>query len=231
MDSTNSMVPAKLIWATPDAEKLIVHCARVSNPKSQEIGGREEQLIRYLLKHKHFSPFEMANVCIEINTSRAIARQIIRHRSFCFQEFSQRYSSNIGDQIKVEARVQDLKNRQSSHPTDDEALKQFWDRTQDIVWGMAKSMYDEALQLGIAKEQARALLPEGMTPSRIYMSGTVRSWIHYIQVRSENGTQKEHSEVALACKEVLRNVIPTVIEILDEQSASVQNNDKKDSLA
>lgn len=218
-----------LVAATPGIEEHMAYVARVSSPNQNN--PEFKKLLSYCLRKGHWSVFEHGYITLEIETSRAIARQIIRHRSFSFSEFSQRYSSDIGEQIKVEARVQDLKNRQSSHTTDDEALARFWDRTQDIVWGMAKSMYDEALQLGIAKEQARALLPEGMTPSRIYMSGTVRSWIHYVQVRSENGTQKEHSEVALACKEVLRNVIPTVIEILDEQSASLQNNDKKDSLA
>lgn len=218
-----------LVAATPHIEEHMAYVARVSSPNQNN--PEFKKLLSYCLRKGHWSVFEHGYITLEIDTSRAIARQIIRHRSFAFSEFSQRYSSNIGEQIKVEARTQDLKNRQSSHPTDDEALIRFWERTQDIVWGMAKSMYDEALQLGIAKEQARALLPEGMTPSRIYMSGTVRSWIHYIQVRSENGTQKEHSEVALACKEVLRNIIPTVIEILDEQGVSLQNDDKKDSLA
>lgn len=218
-----------LIAATPSIEEHMAYVARVSSPNQNN--PEFKKLLSYCLRKGHWSVFEHGYITLEIETSRAIARQIIRHRSFAFSEFSQRYSSVTGEHIKVEARTQDLKNRQSSHPTDDQALNQFWNRTQDIVWGMAKSMYDEALHMGIAKEQARALLPEGMTPSRIYMSGTVRSWIHYIQVRSENGTQKEHSEVALACKDILRTVIPTVIEILDEQSVSLQNNDKKEPLA
>lgn len=212
----------QLIAATPGIEEHMAYVARVSSPNQNN--PEFKKLLKYCLRKGHWSVFEHGYITLEIDTSRAIARQILRHRSFSFSEFSQRYASVLGEQIKVEARTQDLKNRQSSNPTDDEALQRFWDRTQDVVWGMAKSMYDEALQLGIAKEQARALLPEGMTPSRIYMSGTVRSWIHYIQVRSENGTQKEHSDVALACKEVLRGVIPTIIEILDE-NASLQNND------
>jgi len=219
----------KLIASTPGIEEHMAYVARVSSPNQNN--PEFKKLLSYCLRKGHWSVFEHGYITLEIETSRAIARQIIRHRSFAFSEFSQRYASVMGDPIKVEARTQDLKNRQSSHATDDEALARFWDRTQDIVWGMAKSMYDEALQLGIAKEQARALLPEGMTPSRIYMSGTVRSWIHYIQVRSENGTQKEHSGVALACKEVLRSVIPTVIEILDEQSVSLQNSNEKKPLA
>lgn len=218
-----------LIAATPSIEEHMAYVARVSSPN--QTNPEFKKLLQYCLRKGHWSVFEHGYITLEIETSRAIARQIIRHRSFAFSEFSQRYASVTGEQIRVEARTQDLKNRQSSHPTDDAALIQFWERTQDIVWGMAKSMYEEALHLGIAKEQARVLLPEGMTPSRIYMSGTVRSWIHYIQVRSENGTQKEHSDVALACKEVLRGVIPTVIEILDEQGASLQNDDKKDNLA
>lgn len=218
-----------LIASTPGIEEHMAYVARVSSPNQNN--PEFKKLLSYCLRKGHWSVFEHGYITLEIETSRAIARQIIRHRSFAFSEFSQRYSSAIGGQIKVEARTQDLKNRQSSHLTDDPALTQFWNRTQDIVWGMAKAMYDEALHMGIAKEQARALLPEGMTPSRLYMSGTVRSWIHYIQVRSKNGTQKEHSDVALACKQVLRGVIPTIIEILDEQSVSVQNNDKKDGLA
>lgn len=207
----------QLIAATPGIEEHMAYVARVSSPNQNN--PEFKKLLKYCLRKGHWSVFEHGYITLEIDTSRAIARQILRHRSFSFSEFSQRYASVLGEQIKVEARTQDLKNRQSSNPTDDEALQRFWDKTQDVVWGMAKSMYDEALQLGIAKEQARALLPEGMTPSRIYMSGTVRSWIHYIQVRSENGTQKEHSDVALSCKEVLRGVIPTIIEILDENAS------------
>jgi thymidylate synthase (FAD) len=164
---------------------------------------------------------------LEIETSRAIARQIIRHRSFAFSEFSQRYAEVNGDPIFVEARTQDAKNRQSSHPTNDPILIKYWSRAQADVWAVAQDWYENALKMGIAKEQARALLPEGMTPSRLYMSGTVRSWIHYIQVRSENGTQKEHSMIALECKRILKDVIPTVIEILDEEESScIHNVDK-----
>jgi thymidylate synthase (FAD) len=213
-----------LIAATPGIEEHMAYVARVSSPNQNN--PEFSKLLKYCLRKGHWSVFEHGYITLEIETSRAIARQIIRHRSFAFSEFSQRYAEVNGDPIFVEARTQDTKNRQSSHSTDDPVLNRYWDQAQADVWHTAKTWYENALSMGIAKEQARALLPEGMTPSRIYMSGTVRSWIHYIQVRSENGTQKEHSDIALECKKVLKGVIPTVIEILDEEAASVRDIDK-----
>jgi thymidylate synthase (FAD) len=204
----------KLIWATPEAEKLLVYCARVSNPKSQEEGGREDRLISYLLKHKHFSPFEMVDACLEIECSRAIARQILRHRSFFFQEFSQRYSVVEQNPVLTEARIQDLKNRQASHPTADALVKTFWESAQQEIWSLVQSKYNEALQLGIAKEQARAILPEGMTTSKMYMKGSLRSWIHYIDLRTGVETQKEHREIAELCKQVIVKEFPLTAKAL-----------------
>jgi thymidylate synthase (FAD) len=204
----------KLIWATPEAEKLLVYCARVSNPKSQEEGGREDRLISYLLKHKHFSPFEMVDACLEIECSRAIARQILRHRSFFFQEFSQRYSVVEQNPVLTEARIQDLKNRQASHPTADDSVKTFWESAQQEIWSLVQSKYNEALQLGIAKEQARAILPEGMTTSKMYMKGSLRSWIHYIDLRTGVETQKEHREIAELYKQVIVKEFPLTAKAL-----------------
>lgn len=211
---TISEPKVKLIWATPEAEKLLVYCARVSNPKSQEEGGREDKLISYLLKHKHFSPFEMVDACLEIECSRAIARQILRHRSFFFQEFSQRYSIVEQNPILTEARIQDLKNRQASHSTADESVKTFWESAQQEIWSLVQSKYNEALQLGIAKEQARAILPEGMTMSRMYMKGSLRSWMHYIDLRTGIETQKEHREIAELCKQVIAEEFPLTAKAL-----------------
>jgi len=215
----------RLISATPCIEENMAYVARVSSPNQDN--PEYSKLLKYCLRKGHWSVFEHGYITLEIETSRAIARQIIRHRSFAFSEFSQRYAEVNGDPIFVEARTQDTKNRQSSHTTDDPILIKYWSQAQADVWSTARNWYDNALKMGIAKEQARALLPEGMTPSRIYMSGTVRSWIHYIQVRSENGTQKEHSMVALECKRVLQDVIPTIIEILDEEAVSLHNDDQK----
>ncbi len=215
----------RLISATPSIEENMAYVARVSSPNQDN--PEYSKLLKYCLRKGHWSVFEHGYITLEIETSRAIARQIIRHRSFAFSEFSQRYAEVNGDPIFVEARTQDTKNRQSSHTTDDPILIKYWSRAQADVWAAARDWYENALKMGIAKEQARALLPEGMTPSRIYMSGTVRSWIHYIQVRSENGTQKEHSAVALECKRVLAGVIPTVIEILDEEAVSLHSDDQK----
>lgn len=215
----------RLISATPCIEENMAYVARVSSPNQDN--PEYSKLLKYCLRKGHWSVFEHGYITLEIETSRAIARQIIRHRSFAFSEFSQRYAEVNGDPIFVEARTQDTKNRQSSHTTDDPILIKYWSQAQADVWSTARNWYDNALKMGIAKEQARALLPEGMTPSRIYMSGTVRSWIHYIQVRCENGTQKEHSMVALECKRVLQDVIPTIIEILDEEAVSLHNDDQK----
>jgi thymidylate synthase (FAD) len=205
------MSTAKLIWVTPDAEALIAHIARVSNPANQD-NPEYEKLLRYCIKHQHWSPFEMASACVEINTTRDIGRQILRHRSFSFQEFSQRYAATnvLAESEMRECRLQDSTNRQSSNPTDDEDLKLWWENAQGYVATTAKAAYEMALEKGIAKEQARALLPEGLTPTRMYMSGTLRSWLHYCQLRTGPETQKEHREVAQQVAEALRPHIPTI---------------------
>lgn len=207
------MSNVKLIWATPCAEDLIAHMARVSNPKGQENPENSDRLIRYLIKHQHWSPFEMVNICLEIKTTRDIARQILRHRSFSFQEFSQRYAEAT-DWDLSEARLQDTKNRQNSLETDDKELARWWQEEQQSLIRVAKSSYTNALQLGIAKEVARKLLPEGLTMSTMYMNGTLRSWIHYVQLRCGPETQKEHREVAQKCKEVLEGICPVIMKSL-----------------
>ena len=204
----------KLIWATPDLEDKVAFCARVSNPDNQMNKETAPKLLKYLMKHKHWSPFEMANVCMEIETTRDIARQILRHRSFSFQEFSQRYAEVQSFGVR-ECRMQDDKNRQNSLNTDDVGLKNWWDSTQHRVWQEAEFMYRAALNKGIAKEQARALLPEGMAMSRMYMNGTLRSWLHYIEVRTDPSTQKEHRDVAEACKTVLATLCPSILGAMD----------------
>ena len=193
-----------------DAQELIAYCARVSNPSNQLNTETSEKLIRYLVKHQHWSPLEMVSACIEITTTRDIARQILRHRSFSFQEFSQRYADPTKDLAFVtrEARLQDTKNRQNSIQTDDEGLQREWELRQNNVIREARLAYQWAIDNGIAKEQARAVLPEGLTESRLYMNGTLRSWIHFIELRSANGTQKEHQEVAKACASVISSVFP-----------------------
>jgi thymidylate synthase (FAD) len=195
---------------TMDAEDLVAYCARVSNPANQSNTETSERLIKYLIKHQHWSPLEMVSACIEIETTRDIARQILRHRSFSFQEFSQRYADPTQDLSFVlrEARLQDTVNRQNSIETEDKMLQIEWERAQQRVIYAAKREYEWAIANGIAKEQARAVLPEGLTVSRMYMNGTLRSWIHYIQLRSANGTQKEHMEIAKACAEVIAKVFP-----------------------
>ena len=190
--------------------ELVAYCARVSNPSNQANKDTAEKLIKYLIKNKHWSPLEMVHLTLEIETTRDIARQILRHRSFSFQEFSQRYADPTKDLDFVlrEARLQDTKNRQNSIETDNLALQAFWEERQKRVIDEAKNAYEWAISNGIAKEQARAVLPEGLTVSRLYMAGTLRSWIHYIQLRSENGTQKEHINIAKACAEVIATVFP-----------------------
>lgn len=191
-----------------DAQELIAYCARVSNPSNQFNTETSDKLIRYLVKHAHWSPLEMVSACIEITTTRDIARQILRHRSFSFQEFSQRYADPTKDLAFVtrEARLQDTKNRQNSISTDDAELQAWWDSKQKWIIEQARIAYTEAIEKGIAKEQARAVLPEGLIESRLYMNGTLRSWIHFIELRSGNGTQKEHQEIAIACAEVISKV-------------------------
>jgi len=196
-----------------DAMDLVAFCARVSNPSNQFNTETSERLIQYLIKHKHWSPLEMVSACLEIETTRDIARQILRHRSFSFQEFSQRYADPTKDLDFVirEARLQDTKNRQNSVETDDDALKDEWVNRQQQMIALAKETYQWAVTNGIAKEQARAVLPEGLTVSRLYMSGTLRSWVHYIELRQANGTQKEHQEIAQTCAQVIAQIFPLKI--------------------
>jgi thymidylate synthase (FAD) len=195
-----------------NAQELIAYCARVSNPSNQFNTETSDKLIKYLIKHQHWSPLEMVSACLEITTTRDIARQILRHRSFSFQEFSQRYADPTKDLDFVlrEARLQDTKNRQNSVETNDAELTAWWDAKQKFIIETVKQTYAEAIEKGIAKEQARAILPEGNTVSRLYMNGTLRSWVHFIELRSANGTQKEHQEVAKACAQVIAQVFPMV---------------------
>lgn len=191
-------------------QELVAFCARVSNPNNQLNTETSEKLISYLIEHLHWSPMEMINVCLEITTSRDIARQILRHRSFSFQEFSQRYADPTKelDFVVREARLQDHKNRQNSIEINNTLLQEQWNQHQQEVIELAKNKYEWAIRSGIAKEQARAVLPEGLTVSRMYVNGTIRSWLHYIQVRSDASTQKEHREIALRCAEVIAEVFP-----------------------
>jgi len=197
----------------------VAFAARVSNPANQNNNETSEKLVRYLIKNQHWSPLEMVSICLEIDTTRDIARQILRHRSFSFQEFSQRYAdaSQLGFELK-ECRLQDTKNRQNSivlNIEDDGFLIHEWLRRQQDVLALAKENYQWAIEAGIAKEQARAVLPEGMTGSRLYMNGTLRSWVHYIQLRSANGTQKEHQDVALACADAIEPIFPMIKEYVN----------------
>lgn len=199
-------------------QELVAYCARVSNPANQLNTETSEKLIKYLVKHQHWSPLEMVSACLEIETTRDIARQILRHRSFSFQEFSQRYADPTKDLEFVyrEARLQDTKNRQNSIETTDETLKNVWKIKQRDLANQAIETYKWAVDNGIAKEVARAVLPEGMMMSRMYMNGTIRSWIHYIQLRSANGTQKEHIEIALACAQAITKIFPLTKELTTE---------------
>lgn len=201
-----------------DVQELVAYCARVSNPDNQFSLETSEKLIKYLIKHQHWSPLEMVSVCLEIETTRDIARQILRHRSFSFQEFSQRYADPTKELSFVlrDARLQDEKNRQNSIETDNLALKAWWEERQKRVIEESRNAYEWAIAHGIAKEQARAVLPEGLTVSRLYMNGTLRSWIHYIQLRSANGTQKEHIDIAKACAEVIALIFPLTSQLVSE---------------
>jgi thymidylate synthase (FAD) len=206
-----------------DIQELIAYCARVSNPANQFNTETSEKLIKYLIKHQHWSPLEMVSACVEITTTRDIARQILRHRSFSFQEFSQRYADPTKelDFVLRECRLQDNHNRQNSievgaETEDDRFLTREWNRRQQEVIDLVKENYNWAVQAGIAKEQARAILPEGNTISRLYMNGTLRSWIHYIQLRSANGTQKEHIEIAKACAQVIAEIFPLTTQLVSE---------------
>ena len=196
-----------------DALGLVAYCARVSNPSNQLNAETNEKLVKYLIKHQHWSPLEMVSACLEINTTRDIAHQIVRHRSFSFQEFSQRYAkpTEMGDMFEyTDARLQDEKNRQNSIETDDEKIRLEWYRLQRRITFFAEKEYKAAIKMGIAKELARKVLPEGLTKTRIYMNGTLRSWVHYIDLRSANGTQKEHMEIAKACAEVISKIFPRI---------------------
>ena len=199
-----------------DVQELVAFCARVSNPSNQFNTDTSEKLIKYLIKHQHWSPLEMVSACLEIETTRDIARQILRHRSFSFQEFSQRYADPTKDLSFVlrEARLQDTKNRQNSVENENLALAAWWEERQKRVIEEAKNAYEWAITNGIAKEQARAVLPEGLTVSRLYMNGTLRSWIHFIELRSANGTQREHQEVARECAKVIAEVFPLAKELV-----------------
>ena len=198
-----------------DVQDLIAYCARVSNPDNQNNSDTAKKLIKYLIKHKHWSPLEMASACLEIETTRDIARQILRHRSFSFQEFSQRYADPTKELELVlrEARLQDTTNRQNSIENDDDVLEDEWLNKQMAVVETAKMAYTWAIENGIAKEQARAVLPEGNTVSRMYMNGTLRSWVHYIELRSANGTQKEHMDIAKACAVEIAKIFPLIGEL------------------
>jgi thymidylate synthase (FAD) len=214
-----SQIPSGSGLDLDNVQELIAYCARVSNPSNQMNKETSERLIKYLIKHAHWSPLEMVNACLEINTTRDIAHQIVRHRSFAFQEFSQRYANpeEMGDMFIIrEARLQDKKNRQNSIDSVDEALKEEWESKQLSVIAKAKEAYDWAIDNGIAKEQARVVLPEGNTKTRLYMNGTLRSWIHYIELRAANGTQKEHMDIAHACAKVIAKIFPLTEDFLGQ---------------
>lgn len=208
------MIPVKTIWSTNHADDLLAYMARVSNPEAKP-DDPAERLIGYLIRKKHWSPFDMVNLCVEVNTTRDIGRQVLRHWSIMMhdlkaQEFSQRYAdvTKLDGPILREARLQDHKNRQSSHTTDDTELQAWWRQAQEEVWGVSERIYREALLRGIAKEQARASLPEGLTPTRFYLNGTARQWIHYLELRTDVGTQKEHRDVAHVLDGLFREWVP-----------------------
>ena len=215
---SHSQVPKEGFIGIDTAQDLIAYCARVSNPSNQNNSATADKLIRYLVKNKHWSPLEMVSACLEIETTRDIARQILRHRSFSFQEFSQRYADPTKDLefVTREARLQDEKNRQNSVEIDDPKLQEEWDTLQEMVIEDARSAYNWAISKGIAKEQARAVLPEGLTMSRMYMNGTLRSWVHFIELRSGHGTQKEHMEIARECAVAIAPIFPMIQEFVNE---------------
>lgn len=210
MSNQESTHLVKYVWSTPDAEQLVADMARVSAPEN--IGKDASKLLAYLIKHQHWSPYEMVNMCVEINTTRDIARQLLRHRSFSFQEFSQRYAEvdKLPPAPLREARLQDNKNRQNSIETDDLSLENWWSTVQEELLLECQTQYKRALSYGIAKEVARAVLPEGLTTSKMYMNGTLRSWIHFYQLRSGNGTQKEARQIADAVGILLEQNFPNI---------------------
>jgi thymidylate synthase (FAD) len=199
----------RLVWATPNGEALITEMARVSNPDNKHNTATAPKLIKYLIDNKHWSPFEMVNVCMEIVTTRDIARQILRHRSFSFQEFSQRYAI-ANSFVSSEARLQDEKNRQNSLETDDVITQSWWKDVQERMIRESTLLYQLALDRGIAKETARKVLPEGLTESTMYMNGTLRSWLHYIDIRCDKATQKEHRLIAEQCRDVIKELFPSI---------------------
>lgn len=213
-----SQPPAGTSLDIKSVQDLAAFCARVSNPSNQLNTETSDKLIKYLINHKHWSPLEMVSLCLEVVTTRDIARQILRHRSFSFQEFSQRYADPVKELnfTTREARLQDPKNRQNSIEIHNKLLQEQWDMHQQEVIDLAREKYQWAIKSGIAKEQARAVLPEGLIESKLYVNGTLRSWIHYIQLRSGNGTQKEHMEIARACAEVISNVFPLAKEFIEQ---------------
>jgi thymidylate synthase (FAD) len=216
MAATKPMISDPITGYIPDVNEFVAYVARVSNPGNQNNHLTANKLLKYLAKHKHWSPFEMVDVIMEIETTRDIAHQIVRHRSFSFQEFSQRYADPTKDLgfVTREARLQDEKNRQNSIETNDEQLTKDWDWLQLALQEKAKEAYKWAIQNGIAKEQARAVLPEGLTLTRLYMKGSLRSWIHYCQVRMDLSTQKEHREIAENCWQEILKVFPALEEVI-----------------
>jgi thymidylate synthase (FAD) len=225
------MSPQRLVWITPEAESQIVYCARVSNPKSQEEGKSPDRLIRYLAKHKHWSPFEMASACFEINTTRDIAAQILRHRSFSFQEFSQRYSASnlLGHAPIPDLRFQDHANKQNSLDDDFGVLAEEFEGRIREVFEQTDKLYQDMLAKGVAKESARKVLPL-QTPTRLYMSGTIRSWIHYLQIRTGVETQREHRDIALSIQDILKEHLPfTYTALLCPESTSPLSKPERSS--
>jgi len=210
--------PPEKLYVGNDVQELIAYTARVSNPSNQDNTETSEKLLRYLIREKHWSPFEMVSACLEVTTTRDIARQLLRHRSFSFQEFSQRYADPTQDlHFKFkDARLQDTKNRQNSLDVKDPDLQLEWLQKQAEVVNEAKKSYEWAIEKGIAKEQARAVLPEGIMESRLYVNGTIRSWIHYVDLRSGHGTQKEHIELARACAKAIEPIFPMIMEFCHE---------------
>jgi len=206
--------PPEELYVGTDIQELIAYTARVSNPSNQDNTETSERLLRYLIREKHWSPFEMVSACLEVTTTRDIARQLLRHRSFSFQEFSQRYADPTQDLnfVMRQARLQDTKNRQNSLDVNDPDLQLEWYKQQAEVTNAAKKSYEWAIENGIAKEQARAVLPEGIMESRLYVNGTIRSWIHYIDLRSGHGTQKEHIELARECAKAIEPIFPMIKE-------------------
>tara|TARA_B100001989_G_C24544171_1_gene469599 strand:+ start:887 stop:1546 length:660 start_codon:yes stop_codon:yes gene_type:complete len=212
--SVKTISYTKAVISDIDVQELVAYCARVSNPSNQTNTKTSERLIKYLLKNKHWSPFEMASLCLEITTTRDIARQILRHRSFSFQEFSQRYADPTQSLNVVvrEARLQDTKNRQNSIEVFEDSIQKEWASKQEDVWKVSEGAYNWAIEKGLAKEVARSVLPEGMMESKLYMHGTVRSWIHYIEIRTDPSTQKEHREIAKMCATEIGKYFPLIFE-------------------